>query len=173
MVRDLYGECNNKGMPLDEFSKGWCSRCMSPECSRSLYGKTKFDQRTATWLERLFLNPPTMSPDDPRYSSVSAQKFITIETGRTPEIRSDWVDPHQLVEPVETVPSVIVPDPVSISTSYPAPPVLRNAPDQSGTILPGGNPAQVKRDPWAAPEKSDDLIPVGATFRFGKGSDGV
>jgi hypothetical protein len=174
MARDLYGECNDKGMPLDEFQTGWCSRCMSPECTRSLHGKTRFDVRTESWLERLFLNPPVMLPEDPRYADIAAKKFLTIDVGRTPEIRSDWVDPNALVQPA--------PEPViAVQAPLPSPPqaplqegtqrsnVLLNAPDQSGTILPG-SPAKVARDPWGAPAPAENVVPVGATVRFGKGS---
>jgi hypothetical protein len=169
MARDLYGECNDKEMPLVEFQAGWCSRCMSPECTRSLHGKTRFDVRTETWLERLFLHPPTMAADDPRYAGIAAKKFLTIDMGRTPEVRSDWVDPNALVQPVEVGPPAEI---AVVSAPIPTPAqgnVLRNAPDQSGTVLPGG-PAQAPRDPWRAPAPAENLVPVGGTVRFGKGS---
>jgi hypothetical protein len=176
MRRDQYGECNDRGMPLADFQAGWCSRCMNPECTRSLHGKTRFDLRTETWFERLFEQPPTMPPTDPRYGVIAGQRFISIDTGRVPEVGSGWVDPNTLVEPVT------MPEPVALSAPAimpvvisPAggPDVLRNAPDQSGKVLPGAParllPAQapVVTDPWATAEK---VVPLGGTVRFGKGS---
>lgn len=91
---DLYGECNQEGAPVDHFTAECCMRCINPECTRSTYGQSKFDIRVNTWHDRLFANPSTMSPDDPRFSLISAQKFLAINQPLT--VHSGWVDPRDL-----------------------------------------------------------------------------
>jgi len=112
--RDLLRECNDKGAPLDEFQTGFCSRCVNPECSRSLYGQTRFDLRVNTWEDRLFSKVPQMDPSDPRFRTISGQKFLTLDTGRVPEIRGSWDDPRDLA-PTET--------PLTPSFTPPVPPL--------------------------------------------------
>src|SRR5574337_931171 len=114
--RDLLPECiPNQQVPLEAFASDFCSRCLNEECTRSIAGKSRFEARVASWEERLFLNPPVMAPEDPRYSKLAAQKFITIDVGRTPEIRtsaSAWVDPNELSEP-EPVPHPVAAPPAT------------------------------------------------------------
>lgn len=73
--RDNLSECNNLKVPVEDFKLFWCNRCLQPECTRSLYGKTKFEQRVTTWLDRLFLNVPRMDTGDPRFSDISRKEF--------------------------------------------------------------------------------------------------
>ena len=94
--RDLMGECNEQGLPFDVFASSWCSRCLNLECTRSIAGKSKFEARVSNWEERLFLKPPVMPVDDPRFAKITAQRFITIDVGRVPEVNSSWVDPLDL-----------------------------------------------------------------------------
>jgi hypothetical protein len=87
------------GTPIDVLTREWCARCLNPECSRSAMGQSKFETRVLNWEEKLFKNPPKLAPDDPRFAQIVAHKFITIDVGRTPEIRSEWIDPRDLKEP--------------------------------------------------------------------------
>lgn len=197
--RDLLGECNTERLPLNEFNEGWCRRCVNPECSRSLFGQSRFDLRVNSWEDRLFLNPPRMDPSDPRYDLVSKQKFLSIDTSAPPEIRS-WVDPmaqpmHEptphFIEPkvkpappaLKSEPPPVVSEEPSVPSQALAPrpqvssPTIRpevlsmNAPNQGGKMLSGvRNPQPVPpRDPWAAPEPAENVIPVGGRVKL-KGS---
>lgn len=187
-TRDMLPECNDAGLDLVSFQSDWCSRCLNLECTRSLAGKTKFEARVSTWEERLFKNPPRMSPDDPRFEKIAAQKFITIDVGRTPSVSSAWVDPTDLVEPPAAAPAPIATLPqVATSVEAPAPTVqkdtgspasaplpvrlaLGNAPDQSGKTLPSPPSTSIsKRDPWAAPSPSDTnetIVTPGASVKL-------
>jgi hypothetical protein len=187
-TRDLLPECNDAGLDLVSFQADWCARCLNLECNRSLGGKSKFEARVSTWEERLFKNPPRMSPDDPRFEKIAAQKFITIDVGRTPGVSSAWVDPTDLVEPAAQAPEpVATKPPVATSVEAPAatvqkdtgtpasasPPIrlaLGNAPDQSGKILPSHPSASIsKRDPWASPLPSDTnetIVTPGASVKL-------
>lgn len=185
--RDLLPECHEGTIPLDAFQRDWCARCLSLECTRSIAGKSRFEQRVSTWEDRLFLNPPRMEPDDPRFQQISAKRFITIDVGRTPEIRSAWTDPRDLEEPQNPTPPVAtktepvassetrtasIPNDLASNRSAPIPVqlALGNAPDQSGKTLPIPPSASIpKRDPWAAPETNDpteQIISPGATVKL-------
>lgn len=183
--RDLLAECMQPGTPIDVMAREWCARCLNSECSRSVVGQSKFETRVQDWEEKLFKNPPKLAPDDPRFAQIIAHKFITIDVGRTPEIRSDWLDPRDLKEP-ESPPvhsamsQIIVPTPpVELEPAPPTPaaPTLSppsdkgssrsgatlalvgaNAPDQGGRILrgsPTGPNNKVDADPWAPPQPPD------------------
>lgn len=116
---DYLHKCNNQGTPIPQFEQMFCERCLQPECSRSLAGKTKFEARVANWQERLFKDPKTMSKDDPRWSKISGQKFLEVPTGHLPVIGSDWVDPRNLVE---TKASEAAPKPQKVEPRKAAPP---------------------------------------------------
>lgn len=116
--RDLLAECIQPGTPIDVLTNQWCARCLNPECSRSAVGKSRFDQRVLDWEEKLFKNPPKLAPEDPRFAGIVAHKFITIDPGRTPEIRSEWVDPRDLKEP-EPAPLHAAPSQIATPTRVP------------------------------------------------------
>ena len=170
---DYLRECNEHSVPLDDFHQQFCVRCFQPECTRSKSGTLKFDQRVSTWLDRLFLNVPKLDIDDPRYNSLANQKFITVDTSRTPEIRGDWIDPENL-QPDQTVdiPERSIPvqssSPVLSSLVIPRRMVLANAPDQSGRILAGPLTKETVRDPWTALEKpSEPVVLPGSRIKLG------
>lgn len=191
MKTDYFNECNDQRVPEEDFVGTFCVRCFQVECTRSLSG-SKFDHRVATWEERLFTNVPKLDPSDPRYVPISAQKFLTLDTSRTPEIRSAWFDPLAVSEPAPEVPTAPeAPALVPISaTSTPEPPlpeppskaspagrlpsrmILANAQDQSGKVLEslaGQAPPQAPRDAWATPEKNpaEKVIRPGGTVKLG------
>jgi hypothetical protein len=131
--RDLLSECIQPGLPVQTLTEAWCSRCSNPECSRSTVGSSRFDTRVKDWEKKLFLEPPKMTPDDPLFAAIAAKRFITIDPGRTPEIRSDWVDPRDLQEP----------EPVAAPTR----PVTVPPPSGSGGPPPSAAPAQAAAQP--------------------------
>jgi hypothetical protein len=96
MKRDLLGECNSDKEPLSDFTQKWCSRCLTPECARSLHGTAKFDQRVVNWRERLF-SPQRLPDSDPRREGIQAQNFQLLMPS-TPRVGSDWTPP----EPAES-----------------------------------------------------------------------
>lgn len=123
--RDCLRECNNQGVPLEDFRLAFCVRCLQPECTRSTYGSSKFDQRTQTWVERLFTQVPRMDPTDPRFQEISGQGFSTIDlaANQDPGGGSAWLDPRDL-KPEKTsivVPAGFIPPP-------PEEPVIQEAP---------------------------------------------
>ena len=183
--RDLLGECNLDGAPLDMFQQECCARCLNQECTRSIAGKSKFEQRTSTWEERLFSQVPRMDPTDPRYVVIAGQRFITVDVGRTPEVRSDWVDPlvptpAPAVTPVQVAAQPVVITQKTEELSAPSARtdgfrtkpnmVLSNAPDQSGKVLKPNAPlpTQAPKDAWS-PQKSasEGVVLPGAVIKLG------
>jgi hypothetical protein len=134
-----------------------------------------------TWEERLFKNPPKMSPDDSRYRLLAAQRFITIDPGRTPELHSsNWVDPLRETSPEAVLGQVVVSEPIitevqvsvgpkePISQCVVSPSILlMNAKSQSGRTLSGVEGIKTKRDAWVVPESAENVVPLGATVKFG------
>ena len=109
---DLYAECNVGGAPVDEWKELFCNHCINPECSRSLFGQSKFDLRVNTWKERLFTDVPTMEQDDPRFEGISAQKFMEMAAGGPLEV-SSWAEvPTESVQAVKPVSGLKPPEPL-------------------------------------------------------------
>lgn len=110
--RDWLGDCNDQGVPLEDFRLQFCERCLQPECTRSQHGKSQFDARVADWESRLFLDVPRMDKSDPRYEDLQAKRFLGIDTSRVPEVQS-WVDPRDLQQPTPKKPEP-VPEPALV-----------------------------------------------------------
>lgn len=190
--RDYLSECNDQKVPVEDFQRAFCSRCMQPECGRSQHGTTKFDQRTLTWEERLFLNVPTMTKDDPRYLPIVGQDFRTVDTGRTsvafPNAPPVWNDPRDIpqnpppppvtkAEPVPTMPepearpsmeteTPLAPPPPAGVRNLPRHLLLMNTPPQP-TMLPGAPEQQAPADPWAGPVPKEDAPPPAPIVKKG------
>ena len=179
--RDLLGECNDKAVPLDDFQAAWCSRCLSPECSRSLHGQSRFDARVSTWHQRLFEKPALMPVSDPRYAALAAQRFVLYDPN-VPEVRGSWEAPLPLV--VEApAPVIEVPEPpvqVAEAPVEAGPP--KDVVESTGKVpatavntvytprmLAGAKPSAPK-DPWASAEtESDTKVAIGGTVKLGSG----
>lgn len=138
---DLYAECNGGQAPEEIFREACCSRCVNPDCSRSMYGKTKFEDRVQNWHERMFSNVPRMAADDERYSQIAGQRFLLIDPVSLGGGSSAWVDPRDL----EPKPMVHVQRPIP----SPPPPVV-SAPEPIKTPEPP-EPPKAQEPPSAAP----------------------
>lgn len=199
--RDFLKDCHaqvskqvKEPLPFDTFGAAYCARCLQPECTRSTHGSTKFDQRVATWQDRLFLNVPRMDQDDPRFEDISRKEFTPIQESlvvrgwggeSSPEPQKEFV-PELLNEPViEEVPTNDEPPQVYFQPTNTAPSISRdtllmNTPVSNEQYLPGaprpsdalGRPKKTI-DSWGAPEQStpsEVIVKAGATVRFGSGS---
>lgn len=136
---DYFKECNEHGVPIDDFKLAFCDRCFQKDCTRSRRGTSRFENRVGQWEERMF-NAPILPKNDPRYSAIIAKKFLSLAMSPAPNVRSEWVDPvtepekkeeplvaPPLPEPIpEPVPVVTPPSVAEISPPVdpPAAPVL-------------------------------------------------
>jgi hypothetical protein len=173
---------------------GACSRCFQKECSRSLFGKSRFEQRTLAWKERLFEQVPRMPESDPRLVTLSSKRFIEIDTSRIPEINSasgSWIDPRDLdaqeessqasppVEPVVVAPPPTPPAPAPVSTPSPAlvsghplQPRLLNTPRPQAQMIGNRPEPPPKRDAWEVVPQETKGLPVmrpGTRIKMGSG----
>ena len=174
-ITDCIRECNPHAVPEEDFRLQFCDGCVQPECTRSRYGKSKFDARVASWADRFYLKVPKLDEADPRYALLAGQKFITIDTGRTPEIRGDWVDPTAPQEspPITEVPAWMqgpsTPPPVRSPIVNPSPILMSslNAPSQSGKMLGLAPKVTPSQDPWAVAETPSNLVAPGSRIKIG------
>ena len=170
--RDWLHACNSQKVPLEDFKATFCDRCFQVDCTRSLAGSSRFEERVASWKERLFTQVPRMDAQDPRYSQLRAKKFLEINTGPIPEVGGSWVDPRDLDETPKisqaqesqalekTLPAqeLEVPNP-------PEPrPSLMNTTFQQGQMLGKRQP------PAAVPVKDAWEVPVKKSSEPGSGS---
>jgi hypothetical protein len=188
--RDLFGECNVGGHPVEAFTTECCANCINPECTRSLSGKAKFDHRTASWFDHYFGDKDRMDPSDARFPKIAGQKFLLIDpglTGRAPEVGSAWIDPRDLSRqeappaPSIVLPTAVAPPPAippiqaperAQAGAAPAPRgrlpqnlLLANAPAQGNKMVPAPPSANIApaqpKDPWAGPvPEAKDEAPV-------------
>jgi hypothetical protein len=170
----------------------YCSRCLQPECLRSTHGSSKFDQRVATWEDRLFLKVPRMDQSDPRFESISSKEFHPVQESlvvqgwgatdnepesREPESSSLPKEEASIDEPTEP-PSYF--QSIATSSSISRGTLLLNTSVQREQYLPGApipsgpsNTTKKMIDSWGAPEQStpsEVIVNAGATVRFGSGS---
>lgn len=152
----LGAACQLQGISPEEFKAAYCSRCMQSECTRSLVSASKFDHRVNTWEDRLFLNPPRMNEQDPRFASISGIKFVSVE-GAAPPTSSEWVDANEV-----KATSIVVPSAVRSL------PVL-NTPVRHGIMLEGAPKAKPtptsSSDSWDAPK--GNVVKPGAKIKLG------
>jgi len=188
---DFLSVCNDHGVPVRDFEAQFCFRCLQPECTRSLSGKSRFERRVDTWEDQFFNHVPRMSEADPRFVQLRAKKFIEIERGPVPEIGRAvraWIDPRDLdaapesphstedsppvppAEVAEEESSTLTETPLSQS---PPPPVLMNTPFRQGQMLRGSKPAAPPRDPWAAKPKEPEIPKVRPGAKIKLGGSGV
>lgn len=116
---DFLSECNPGGMPLEEIQARFCNQCIQPECTRSQYGKGKFENRVNTWHDRLFANVPRMEDGDPRFNSIAGQKFMLIDVGGPAGVGGGWADVP--VESPQEVHPVSLPEPEAAPEPEPEP----------------------------------------------------
>jgi hypothetical protein len=191
---DYLKECNEHGVALQDFQEAFCKRCYQPECTRSLFGEMKFDQRVSTWFDRLFANPPQMDPNDPLAREISAQKFQMINPVALSQGASDWHDPRDLKATSVSVPVHVTPEPTLTPKSVVEPPkpvvvepevnetpnshnlskevVLINTPTSRGIMLPGGSGTSPRpqRDQWDTPQgvrPGEKVVKAGARVQLG------
>lgn len=176
--RDYLKECNEHKVPVEDFRQQFCNRCFQPECTRSQHGKSLFEARTSDWEERLFLNVIRMDPSDPRFKTLSAKNFQSVDVGRVPEVgRSEWRDPLEFDKSQEVGQEIVsVPEPKPEQKTEEPPrsetPLPLNTPVKSGQMI-GGRPPQPSSpvsDPWAAKPAAaagDNVVKPGAKIKLG------
>jgi hypothetical protein len=172
-LRDL----GPKPPPLPEFKAAFCDHCSQPECTRSLSGTSLFDQRVQNWEDRLFKNPSRLPQDDPRFSQITAQKFVDVAAshgvhlpilGRTQVPSQSWVDPRELVQPEAAPPAATPPATVQRKEPEPEPepePEVQVAVKEE----PVSSPPETFSEPTPPPKRDlgPERLPANTSFQGG------
>ncbi len=170
-------------IPIDEFTRVYCLRCQSRECSRSRANGMLFDQRVGNWQEKLFINPAQAKEGDPGFDHLRNRNFLPIIPGVSTTANSGFVSreqPSRFVEPPtakapDSSPSDAMDlvwgpvenaeDAVEVEPPPSAPPTvptvppsdgLENTPFQQGQMLPGAPPQEIILQPGQSFTLGDD-----------------
>jgi len=173
---DLYAECNIQGAREDEFTAQCCVVCLNAECTRSRSVDTKFQKRVDTWYEDMFSAVPRMTPDDPRFGSIAAKRFesvnpaLTVSSSWGPPV---WEEPATAAPPKEEASEVevarstsveaptLATDPIAPPESTPTPrPASLNTQPQANRMIPGAP------TPTPTP-KPGNVVKPGAVIKLG------
>lgn len=167
MKRDLLKECNDQGLPAQDFENLFCQRCKNRSCERAKWATSTWDERISTQMDRLILNPNiSLQGDSSRWENIA--NFTPISGESLGEI---WGAPVEKAEtpPEETLEEILAeaeePPPSKPEESPIKAVAAFNTPPQN--IMIGGGapppaPTKVESDPWAIPS-----VKVGGTFKMG------
>lgn len=165
MKSDFLRECMSEvGMiPIDEFNKNICMRCVNQGCARSVSNNLLFVKRTNSWEDELFLNVKRAPDSDSEYDKFRSSKFVSktpslgnISMNPIPEVPStppiiEIQEPKlNNIDESANPESTINPEPINPNNISPAT-GIRNTPFTQGVML-------------NEPSKVDPIIPVGGTF---------
>lgn len=151
MKADFLKECMSEmGMiPINDFNKSYCARCINQSCARSSSNNHLFVQRASNWENKLFLNVARADEHDNKYDGIRSKLFIPSNQGGTvvstlddvqdeePQIEPDFTPIVNVVEEPEIV-EVPTPDvPVLNTPSIQTPEYagVKNTPFQQGIML--------------------------------------
>lgn len=90
---DLLRECNDQGIPPNEFKAMLCSHCRNAACVNAGWSSSKFEERVLTQVARLLTNPNFADPKDPRFEGVRALHFREIEEPLVVQSGDPWEPP--------------------------------------------------------------------------------
>ena len=97
-TKDHLYECNDKKLPAVEFMQIFCNRCRNSACQRAGWGKSVFQNRVSTQVERLLENPKYADMGNPKYAQIRAidfpdmlQKALRLEIS---DRKGDWCIPE-------------------------------------------------------------------------------
>jgi hypothetical protein len=130
--QDLTQSCLSPEVGIDALRKTFCERCRNPVCKHAQAPPASADwqERMATQVDRLLLNPEIVGEGDSRYERFRGMDFPSLlkESIRiiASEQRGDWsVEPlHRVVsepatEPASFTDATILPDPVETPSETP------------------------------------------------------
>lgn len=156
--QDFYSDCHilqgGVKLSVQGLHDYACHKCLNPDCTRSISGTSKFEQRVANWEESIFLNPSRLDPSDPRYLDISSKRFLSIvpsEPGR----KSGWDDPRELASVAVSVPETLAATPTVPLIDLPPsePPMPTPA-----VVVPETPPAQLVAQRGNTPNRSRQMI---------------
>jgi hypothetical protein len=120
-----------QSIPIDEFTKSYCIRCLNQDCARSKANGLRFVKRAVNWKEDLFINVPRADEHDSVFDNIRSRQFISANETPGENPGENPVAPPVKPEPEpEPEPEPIVAPPSSLAT-----PDLGNTPFVQGTMV--------------------------------------
>lgn len=171
MAQDFLRECMSDPalvqgqVPIDEFNKAYCVRCVQKECARAGLNGSLLARRAATWRTNLFESPPRAAENDPKYQAIRAKKFLQT-SNEVVELRNNGVNYEVQTREMPEALRKNTPEPPALDPQ-PAPPRFVAPPEP-----PPEPPAALERvepppDPPAAPSPRLDAPPQNTPFDQG------
>lgn len=129
MAQDFLKECMSDPalvqgqVPMDEFNRAFCIRCVQKECSRAGLNGSLFARRTATWKENLFDKPPRADEADPKYQGIRSKRFLQVSTDVV-ELRKNGVNYEVQTREMPEIPAALrkdTPEPPALDPTPPPP----------------------------------------------------
>lgn len=171
MKNDFLRECTSDvGMiPIDEFTKTYCLRCINQGCTRSAGNNHMFVQRAQNWEKRLFSEVQRAGDKDPTFDDIRAKLFVS----RQPSLGnvSSYVAPAPkmaIVVPEETAPEqeeLLPPEAEEEAPEAPEPSIV--VPTSNTEPVPH---QEIQNTPFEqgmmTGEAAETMIPVGGTVFF-------
>lgn len=95
--RNLLSDCNNLGVPAQDFMQTFCRRCRNYTCTNAGWADSAWEARMRTQVDRLFEERTEADPNDPRYEAVRSAEFPSLLRQairlNIAESRGDWAIP--------------------------------------------------------------------------------
>ena len=160
----------NGPVPINDFTKVYCLRCSTKQCSRSAGSNFVFTNRVKNWKRDLFDAPPRAVETDAVFDAVRAKRFVQVSVKlEQSEIPQRTSSPIEVIEETPETPEIIeTTEPItsSFQSAKPEPSVPRveqsiprmpvNTKFNQGSMV--GNPAP---QPTA-----ETIVESGGTFSF-------
>jgi hypothetical protein len=153
-------------VPINDFTKVYCLRCSTKQCSRSAGSNFVFTNRVKNWKRDLFDAPPRAVETDAVFDAIRAKRFVQVSTQleRQPEaIQKTSSSPIEVIEetletlePITPPPKNLELKPETPQVEQPSPRILVNTKFNQGSMV--GNPTP---QPTA-----ETIIESGGVFSF-------
>ena len=175
MKKDLFHECNDKGMTPPEFESMFCNQCKNRSCVRASWATSNWEDRISTQVDRLLTNPNIQQQqnssrwdgiiDFSEYRENSDWK-LNIETDALP----NPIDPPKPTEPPQPIKPPILETPKKkVETPKKEVQKPKKEVNRYNTIA---KPIMIGNTPQETPKVDDWSIPlpevkIGGTFKMG------
>lgn len=188
-TKDLYLECNDRGMKEMEFESMFCNYCRQTRCSRSGWSKTSWEDRINSQVDRLLIKPNLRAQSESdRWSDIpnfeyppetleiwgSPQEVLDVlsdieedkKEEPTPRLEDEESLEDKEIEILEASEQETTPNAPKMTKPSNKPPKRVNTKAQEIYIggAPESKPVKEVHDPWAP---ATPTVKVGGTFKMG------
>lgn len=90
---DLLRECNDQGVPVADFRATFCERCRNSACVNAGWAGSTWESRISTQVDRFLKRPLFADPQDPKFNTVRALRFLEIAPPLVINSNDPWQGP--------------------------------------------------------------------------------